>query len=153
MNEYMKTAIAVDWDPTGGSPITVEGRMDAAWMSLDQAEYPAATLEIVDHKAGKSVPTDPFQLRQYADVLRSTYLPANFGLRIVGRWWLARKGLYTAPIILDPIDGRAEIDYRYRAAQRVMANAAFTPSPSNMCSSCGLVDYCPTQANRDGASS
>jgi len=147
----LEFAYATVITPPGGSPITVEGRMDAAWMSLDQAEYPAATLEIVDHKAGKSVPTDPFQLRQYADVLRSTYLPANFGLRIVGRWWLARKGLYTAPIILYPIHGRAEIDYRYRAAQRVMANAAFTPSPSNMCSSCGLVDYCPTQANRDAS--
>ena len=134
----------------GSTAITEEGRIDAAWMSTSP-EYPVATLEVIDYKAGKSIPTDYFQLTGYADVLRRRYLPPGFGLPIVGRFWLARQGRYTLPVGLEPNAGTAEIDYRYTMAERKHRNGVFEPSPSNFCASCSSVDYCPAQSMRDAS--
>jgi hypothetical protein len=134
----------------GSSAITMEGRIDVAWLSTTD-EYPTAALEVVDIKAGKSLPVDHFQLVEYGDVLRK-HLPSNFGLPIVGRYYRARLGTYTPPIPLPAKAGQDEIDYRYQAAQRAMKHAVFAPHVDNMCSSCGSVDFCPVQSMRDGAS-
>lgn len=134
----------------GSTALTTTGFIDAAWLSTS-TDYPTATLEVVDHKSGKSLPSEHFQLTEYADVLRR-YLPTNFGLPVVGRFYRARLGAYTPPIPLPQRPGQDEIDYRYQAAERAMKHAAFTPHPDNMCSSCGSVDFCPAQALRDGAS-
>jgi len=134
----------------GSSAITMEGRIDVAWLSTTD-EYPTAALEVVDIKAGKSLPVDHFQLVEYGDVLRK-HLPSNFGLPIVGRYYRARLGTYTPPVPLPAKAGQDEIDYRYQAAQRAMKHAVFAPHVDNMCSSCGSVDFCPAQSIRDGAS-
>jgi hypothetical protein len=128
----------------------MEGRIDAAWLATGP-EYPTATLEVIDHKAGKSLPVDHFQLVEYGDVLRK-HLPVNFALPVVGRYWRARLGTYTPPVKLPTAAGQAEIDYRYSAAERAMKHAVFAPRVDNMCSSCGAVDLCPAQSMRDGAS-
>jgi hypothetical protein len=133
----------------GSTSIAAEGFVDLAWMSLS-SEYPMATLEVIDLKSGKSTPADPFQLVEYADVLRK-HLPANFALPIVGRYYQARKGEYTRPVPLPAVEGQAEIDYRYGSAQRAMANGVFVASPSSFCAGCGSVDYCPTQSVRDAS--
>lgn len=134
----------------GSTALMTTGFIDAAWLSTS-TDYPTATLEVADHKSGKSLPSDHFQLIEYGDVLRR-YLPTNFGLPVVGRFYRARLGAYTPPIPLPQRPGQDEIDYRYQAADRAMKHAAFTPHPDNMCSSCGSVDFCPAQALRDGAS-
>lgn len=134
----------------GSTAITAEGRIDAAWLST-APDYPTATLEIVDHKAGKSIPSETFQLTEYADVLRRRYLPPGFALPIVGRYWLARQGRYTPPVKLDPAASQAEIDYRYTMAERKVKAGVFEPSPSMLCSGCSSVDYCPAQSMRDSA--
>lgn len=131
----------------GSTAITTEGRIDIAWLST-APEHRTAALEVVDFKAGKSTPSEHFQLVEYGDVLRK-HLPVNFALPIVGRYWLARKGEYTAPIPLPAEPGRDEIDYRYRVADRAMRNAVFTPHPNMLCTSCGVLDYCPAQSLRD----
>jgi hypothetical protein len=131
----------------GSSAITMEGRIDVAWLATTE-EYPTAALEVVDVKAGKSLPVDHFQLVEYGDVLRK-HLPVNFGLPIVGRYYRARLGTYTPPVPLPAKPGQDEIDYRYAAADRAMRHAVFAPHVDNMCSSCGSVDFCPAQAMRD----
>lgn len=139
----------------GSTAIRTEGRLDIAWMAYPGAlpsQYPTATLEIVDFKSGRNDPTDTFQLVQYADILRRVYLPTNFALPIVGRHYLARKGIYTDPVSLDTQTGRDEIDYRFSTADRAMRSGVFTASPSSFCAGCGLVDYCPTQRHRDPVS-
>jgi hypothetical protein len=135
----------------GSTAITTTGFIDAAWMATGP-QYPTATLEVVDFKTGKSAPSEHFQLVEYGDILRK-HLPPNFALPVVGRYWLARKGIYTDPIALDADAARDEIDYRYRTADRAMRNAVFAPRPSTFCGSCSSVDYCPTQAPRTGGAS
>ena len=134
----------------GSTAIITEGRMDAAWLSTAPEHGATAVVEVVDYKAGKSLPADHFQLVEMGQALRR-FLPVNFALPIVGRYYRARLGAYTPPITLDEKAGVAEIDYRYQAAQRAMKNAVFAPHVDNMCSSCGSVDICPAQALRDAS--
>jgi hypothetical protein len=135
------------------TPILDSGRIDAAWMAFPQQGlemiYSQPTLEVVDYKSGSRDPGPDkhAQLINYGTVLRK-YLPPNFALPMVGRFYLARKGIYTSPVSLTP-DQSTEVEYRFTQADRAMKAGIFMPNPSSFCSGCGLVDYCPTQTHRD----
>lgn len=151
------TAPALEFELTGRvGNIPVTHRLDAAWVAHPLPntvnQYDTATVEIVDFKSGARDPMSSFQLVEYADVLRRHYLPANFALPVVGRHYLARKGIYSDPVKLAADDATAaEIGYRYEMARRKVAAGVFEPSPSNFCSGCGHVDRCPTQRQRDSS--
>lgn len=138
-----------------GTDITAKGYVDAAWVAhpatVGPSQYPTAAIEVVDFKSGAREPSSPFQLAQYADVLRRHYLPANFALPIYGRHYLARRGIYTPPVLLDSATSTDEIAYRYSQAQRAHRAGVVIASPSSFCSGCGFVDYCPTQTSRDAS--
>lgn len=158
IGEGMQTALTpvleFEFDRTiAGTAIQSAGRLDAAWVahpvSGQLTQYDTAALEIIDFKSGARDPQSTFQMAEYADILRRHYLPANFALPVYGRHYLARKGIYTPPLLLDPAKTTPEIAYRYTMAERGMRNGLFLANPSSFCSGCGLVDYCPTQRHRD----
>ena len=124
--------------------ITDEGFIDAAWVAHN-ATGAVATIDIVDYKTGKSEPSDSLQLRGYAVALRER-LPENFALPVRGCYWLARKGIYTTPVTIDDAAARAEIAYRYGVAQRGISAHVFPVQVSSFCSSCSMLDYCPTRS-------
>jgi hypothetical protein len=158
IGEGVQTALTpvleFEFDRTiAGTSIQSAGRLDAAWVAHPVSgqlnQYDTAALEIVDFKSGARDPQSSFQMAEYADILRRHYLPANFALPVYGRHYLARKGIYTPPLLLDPAKTTPEIAYRYTMAERGMRNGLFLANPSSFCSGCGLVDYCPTQRRRD----
>ncbi len=133
----------------GSTAIKDVGFVDQAWTTFEQGQK-VATIDIHDLKAGKSKPSTITQLSGYAEAIRR-HLPPNFALPIRGTFWLARAGTYTPPVVLDQMDGRAEVDYQYQMTERGIKAGVFPAAPSNLCVSCGAFDYCPTQAPREFA--
>lgn len=131
---------------TMGGGVPVEGFIDQVWVNLEQGQTAnTVTLDIIDAKTGKSAPTGEFQLREYASALR-TMLPPDSVLAIRGAYWLARKGEFTPFVNLAATpESDAELGYRYGQVWAGRAAGVFAPHPTNMCSSCSLVDYCPTK--------
>lgn len=125
----------------GASGITTEGFIDAAWVDMTSGQ-----ITIVDYKSGRSAPTGTFQLGEYAHALvMAQPLIAASTAPLLGSYWLARKGEYSTPIDVLSAHPLVELQYRYDAAWRGTQARIFTPSQSNLCASCSVRDYCPTQ--------
>ena len=127
----------------GGTGITAKGFIDIA--RLDLATF---VLTVCDYKTGARDPLSTFQLGEYAHALLSTMGIAHEpqDRPVMGSYWLARKGIYTTPVKVIQAHPLAELQYRYDAAQRGTKANVFAPHVTNMCKSCSVRDYCPTQA-------
>jgi hypothetical protein len=98
---------------------------------------PDGELAVLDIKSGTYKPPTPFQLEVNAECFDLT-----FGIRPTkGAFWDARKGSFSELMDLDTPS--AVIWDRAAKARKVRDLELFVPSPSNMCSACGVRDFCP----------
>lgn len=129
----------------GERGLTAAGFVDRA--TLDMSSY---SLTVIDYKTGSREPESTFQLGEYGHaLLMAMGIPGEPPDRpILGRYWLARKGIYTDPVPVVTRHPLAELQYRYDAAARGTAAKIFAPHVTNLCKSCSVTDYCPAQAGR-----
>ena len=122
----------------GTTGFTSKGKIDAVWIEPASNE-----ITIIDYKSGRNAPTETFQLGEYGHALAMLLLGQVSAHKILGRYWLARKGEYTPPIDLLETHPIEELQYRYEAAMRGTKAGVFAPHPNPLCISCGVRDYCP----------
>lgn len=93
---------------------------------------------VVDLKSGRQ-PDDTSQLGVYRYGLAKQY-------GINPRWgsfWLGGTGGATVLTNLQQLWPDPRVEQRYRKARIIQLAGAFTHKPSNLCSSCGVREYCP----------
>ena len=139
--EYSMSIRSLD----GERGLTAQGFVDRA--TLDLTTY---SLTVLDYKTGSREPESTFQLGEYGHaLLMAMGIAAEPADRpILGRYWLARKGIYTDAVPVVTRHPLAELQYRYDAAARGTQARIFAPHVTNLCKSCSVVDYCPAQAGR-----
>jgi hypothetical protein len=94
-------------------------------------------LVMVDLKSGANMPKDELQLAVYSLALRETLdLDVRWGL-----YWDARKGMSTATYDLEKWP-KERVDYIFRSVRAMQEQDLFLPHPSNLCSACGVREYC-----------
>lgn len=129
----------------GERGLTAKGFVDKA--TLDMSTY---SLTVLDYKTSSRDPGSTFQLGEYGHALLMAMGIANEPPErpILGRYWLARKGIYTDPVAVVTRHPLTELQYRYDVADRGTRQRIFAPHVTNLCTSCSVVDYCPAQAGR-----
>lgn len=139
--EYSMSIRSLD----GERGLTAQGFVDRA--TLDLTTY---SLTVLDYKTGSREPESTFQLGEYGHaLLMAMGIAAEPADRpILGRYWLARKGIYTDAVPVVTRHPLAELQYRYDAAARGTQARIFAPHVTALCKSCSVVDYCPAQAGR-----
>lgn len=139
--EYSMSIRSLD----GERGLTAQGFVDRA--TLDLTTY---SLTVLDYKTGSREPESTFQLGEYGHaLLMAMGIAAEPADRpILGRYWLARKGIYTDAVPVVTRHPLAELQYRYDAAARGTQARIFAPHVTNLCKSCSVVDYCPAQTGR-----
>jgi DNA modification methylase len=131
----------------GTSQLTTQGRIDAVWLSALGVDAASAAegrpvVFIDDWKTGSRKPADTFQLGEYAHGLLAV-APELGNAIITGRYWMARRGEYVSATPALEVHTADEIAYRYRQAAMGAQFGIFTPTRTDMCAGCTLVDYCP----------
>jgi hypothetical protein len=97
-------------------------------------------LVIIDLKSGANMPKDDMQLAVYAEGLLQ-----QFGTRPRwGQFFDCRKAVTSAAYDLD-LWPKARLDYEFASIRKIQEDGIFLPNPSNLCSSCGVKDYCLSQ--------
>jgi hypothetical protein len=94
---------------------------------------------IVDLKSGANMPKDDMQLALYAEGLYQTY---GFRPRW-GQFFDCRKGVSTPAYDLDKWP-KERLDFVFGKALIMREQGIFLANPSNLCSSCGVRQYCLT---------
>jgi hypothetical protein len=127
--------------PTG--TITVEGIIDRAYLCGD------GSLLVTDLKSGRLDP-ETGQLGEYAWTLlellgwnESYRHPDGPGVKIMGNFYDARKGLFTDPVDLLAAHPYEEYVYRYHAAEAARRLGVFLPRKSQWCNGCSVKYACP----------
>lgn len=118
--------------------VAMKGYIDSVWRHRTDPSRVA----VVDYKFGRD-PGDSFQLDTYGEVLTS--LPSELfgaqGLKVEGRYYMARKGTHTAA---EPLGGKRDlIAYRAQATAAADAAGIFLPRVSTFCNSCPFRAQCP----------
>lgn len=102
-------------------------------------EHASFGLIIVDLKSGANMPKDPMQLAIYAEGLHQTY-----GLRPRwGQYFDCRKGVSSQSYDLDQWP-KSRLDFEFGQVRKMQTEGIFLPNPSNLCSSCGVREFCLT---------
>lgn len=129
----------------GERGLTAQGFIDRATLNME-----TYSLTVEDYKTGSRDPESTFQLGEYGHALLMAMGIANepADRPILGRYWLARKGIYTDVVPVVTRHPLAELQYRYDAAARGTKAGIFSPHVTNLCKSCSVTDYCPAQAGR-----
>lgn len=127
--------------PTG--VLTIKGIIDRAYVCAD------GSLLVVDLKTGR-LPNDSAQLGEYAWTLlellgydEAHRHPDGPGVKIMGCFYDARKGLFTDAVNLLERHPREEYVYRYGAADAARRMGVFLPHRSTFCVSCSINYACP----------
>ena len=122
----------------GTTGVTAKGFIDQAWLNVD-----TGMVTVTDMKSGRSEPASVFQLAEYAHALAMELNPPAGAAPIIGRFWLARKGIYTDAVDVLTRHPLEELQFRYGQAMRGTQAGVFVPNRTNLCVSCGSRDYCP----------
>lgn len=111
----------------GGVPVT--GYVDRIM------EHPASgKLAVVDIKTSAREPSVFTQLDVYAQLLTELDITVDYAF-----YYMARTGVMTTPHVpADP----ARLHYLFSQVATSLKQDLFIPSPSNLCSSCDVRDYC-----------
>jgi DNA adenine methylase len=113
-----------------------DGFIDQVW--YDQAS--PTPFAVRDLKSGRSEP-DTFQLAGYAWALsRQWSVPIEM---FTGAFWLARKGIYSTPIVIAERHPWDEMVFRFHNAQRAEQAQIATPRVSGFCNGCEHKLLCP----------
>lgn len=113
-----------------------DGFIDQVW--YDQAS--PTPFAVRDLKSGKSEP-DTFQLAGYAWALsRQWSVPIEM---FTGAFWLARKGIYSTPIVIAERHPWDEMVFRFHNAHRAEQAQIATPRVSGFCNGCEHKPLCP----------
>jgi CRISPR/Cas system-associated exonuclease Cas4 (RecB family) len=113
------------------SSIPVKGYVDRLLVSPD------GELTVVDLKSGSMTPQSSIQLGVYAVLLEKTV-----GVRpSVGAFFMTRKGVLTAPSRLDAYTAD-RVEVMFRATDQAIRSGLHFPSPSALCSACGVKEHC-----------
>lgn len=128
----------------------IKGVIDQVWVvtGSSDTDMRRGDLIVEDLKAGRTDPDDA-QLREYA-----LYLSRGAGFRDVrvwGRFYDARKGLWSAPQLLmtgDPTAPRDtsawdELAFKVEDANRKKCSGSFAPRKSPYCNGCSVKHACP----------
>lgn len=95
---------------------------------------------VVDIKSGMHAPDDATQLATYALGIEDQY-----GVRSDwATFWMARTGSTTAIHSMAKWT-RERLEHFYRSTRNTQKMGLLLPKPSNMCSACGVRDYCYAQ--------
>lgn len=124
----------------GSTGVTSKGFVDQAWRDVE-----ADQVVVTDMKSGRSEPSETFQLGEYAHALVMELITSATMISptITGRYWLARKGIYTDLVDVLAAHPLEELQFRYGQAMRGTQAGVFVPNRTNLCVSCGSRDYCP----------
>lgn len=111
--------------------IPVKGYVDRLLVS------PEGEVAVVDLKSGMMTPSSAVQLGVYAVLLEQTV-----GIRpSVGAYFMTRKGVLTAPASLDAYTAE-RVGVMFRATDEAIRSGLHFPSPSALCSACGVKEFC-----------
>jgi hypothetical protein len=128
--------------------------LDQVWqVTRDNGPMRIGDLLIDDLKSGRTLPVETGQLQEYAlwldrqlhgaDTTRADGNPPA----IWGRFYDARKGVYTEPVdLLERADWR-RFSYEVAAADRRKRGGIFDPQPSSFCGGCSVKHACPVFAS------
>lgn len=151
--------------PTGAPVIEYETRLDVgvpvpnlSIIDLALLHQQQNVLLIVDAKAGKSAPKDPFQLGVYGWALLAAgvagFMPSPDLANVRGAYWRARTGETSIPVGQPPHGWSIlqmypwpDVVQRYRDADALDRNAIYIPNVTNFCGGCGVADLCPAKAS------
>lgn len=124
---------AIEWEATvtlGGLPVKVV---------IDRLFTGPHGLTLMDIKSGSTLPKDSMQLGIYGLALKQ-----DKGMDVrYGQFFDARKGQTTPPADLN-LWTQERLDYVFRSVRAMQEQGIFLANPSNMCSACGVKDYCLT---------
>lgn len=119
----------------GESQTLVKAYIDRVMVNTATGE-----LAVVDLKTGTSTPPSTSQLGMYAESLLRCHVVSSRPQ--LGFYWMGRTGATTIPENIDQWEG-AYFDYAYEGVARLKQTGdLYLPHPSNLCSSCGVREYC-----------
>lgn len=112
------------------------------------AGEPWITLIIDDYKTSASMPSDTSQLGEYAQVLRLLGVPPQ--VKILGRFFNARKGVWTSEVDLEHGEGWTLDWFTHLVASGYAGRLALTTGPtparpSSFCGGCPVRWACPVK--------
>lgn len=125
--------------------------LDQAWeITADQGPMRAGDLLIDDLKTGRTMPVETGQLEEYALWMVQAHPAAtspNGDRKVWGRFYDARRGVYTEPVdLLERADWR-RFEFEVAAADAQKRAGIFSPRPSNFCNGCPVKHACPVFAS------
>lgn len=130
--------LAVEFDVSSNiGDIYVKAYVDRAFV------LPSGEVAVVDIKTGTMKPSDPLQLGVYAVLMEKT-----LGVRPSwGYYWMAEQGGTTEPVDLSRYT-EDYLSWLFTSQSAGLASQVFLPQVTNMCSGCGVRDYCPAVGGR-----
>lgn len=129
--------------------------LDQVWDVVAEDEYTAAygiragDLLIDDLKSGRTMPVETGQLEEYALWLVQAHPQAtspNGGVKVWGRFYDARRGVYTEPVDLLERADFQRFGFEVAAADAHKRAGIFAPRPSTFCNGCPVKHACPVFA-------
>jgi CRISPR/Cas system-associated exonuclease Cas4 (RecB family) len=96
-------------------------------------------LVLLDIKSGSQMPKDDLQLAVYRLALQESH-----GFKVMwGMYFDARKAQTSASYNLTKWP-KERVDYIFRSVRTMQEQGIFLANPSNLCSACGVREYCAT---------
>ncbi len=143
--KYQTWKKSVPWqiwiDPRTGEPaieLSVSGDIGGVpvvgYVDRIMEHVTTGTLAVVDLKTSSREPTVSTQLDVYAQLLGVLGIEVDLAF-----YYMARTGVMTTPHVpQDP----ARMHYLFSQVAQSLKQDFFIPSPSNLCGSCDVRDYC-----------
>jgi putative RecB family exonuclease len=104
---------------------------------IDRVMVHNGQLIVLDLKTNSRTPESTMQLGTYREALwQQDNVSAD-----IGTYWMARSGSTTMPQVLTEWS-RERLDFTYGEADHRRKNGRLLAAPSNMCSACGVREYC-----------
>jgi hypothetical protein len=107
---------------------------------IDRVMVSPSGLVIIDLKSGANMPKDDMQLAIYAEGLMQQY---GIERPRWGQYFDCRKAVAGRSYDLDSWP-KARLDHEFSQVRRMQEEGIFLANPSNLCSSCGVKEFCIT---------
>jgi hypothetical protein len=134
------TVTVIDDQPAIELHATVELGGLPVELYIDRVMMTPSGPVIIDLKSGANMPKDDMQLAIYSEGLHQQY-----GMQRPrwGQFFDCRKAVTSVAYDLDQWP-KERLDHEFSQVRRMQEEGIFLANPSNLCSSCGVKEYCLT---------